>query len=195
MRRGELLGLRWRDVDWDRRVLCVRQTIGQLRGAPDIKAPKTKSSLRDIPVQAEVFDALRAHKRQQNARRLAVGAAWLDQDLVFTSSGGTPIQPDNLKRDYNRLVKRAGVPRIRIHDLRHTHVTLAIQQGANIKAVSQRVGHRDVSITLSIYAHVMPSSIPTWPTRSVPCCFEHQQSHMKGLCRAACYMPVTFHSA
>lgn len=157
MRRGEVLGLRWRDVDWDRRVLCVRQSIGRLHGAPDIKAPKTKSSRRDIPVQQEVLDGLHEHKWHQNERRLAAGEAWHNHDLVFTSTSGTPIHPDNLKRDYNRLVKRAGVPRIRIHDLRHTHVTLAIQHGANIKAVSQRVGHKDVAITLSIYAHVLPA--------------------------------------
>jgi integrase len=157
MRRGELLGLRWRDVDFERGVLRVRQTIGVLHGAPDVKRPKTRSSIRDIPVQVEVLEMLREHKRAQDEQRRTLGAAWQDHDLVFAAANGNPIHPDNLKRDYNRLVKAAGVPRIRIHDLRHSHVTLAIEAGANIKAVSQRVGHSNVSITLGTYAHVLPS--------------------------------------
>ncbi len=157
MRRGELLGLRWRDVDFERGTLSVRQTVGLLRGVSEFKKPKTKSSVRDIPVQPEVLDALRAHKIAQNEQRLAKGSLWHDYGLVFTSEVGTPIHGDNLRRDYDRLVTRAGVPRIRIHDLRHSHVTLAIAAGANIKAVSQRVGHSNVHITLGTYAHVMPS--------------------------------------
>ncbi len=157
MRRGELLGLRWQDVDWERGVLRVWQTIGVLRGIIEVRAPKTKSSRREIPVPAEVIAALREHKQRQNEQRLALGANWQNHDLVFTVAHGGPIHPDNLKVDFDRLVKLAGVRRIRIHDLRHSHVTLAIQQGANIKAVSQRVGHSNVSITLGTYAHVLPS--------------------------------------
>ena len=86
--------------------------------------------------------------------RSALGAAWRDHDLVFAAANGNPINPDNLRRDYNRLVKRAGVPRIRIHDQRHTHVTLALQAGAPMGAVSKRVGHSRTSVTMDLYAHV-----------------------------------------
>ncbi len=156
MRRGEVLGLRWQGVDWERGVLSIRQTVGVLGGKTEIKPPKTKSSRRDVLVEPEVITALREHKATQNARRLTLGALWQNHDLIFPSFSGTPINPNNLDRDYDRWVKKAGLPRIRIHDLRHSHVTLAIKEGANIKAVSQRVGHANVGITLGTYAHVSP---------------------------------------
>ena len=156
MRRGELLGLRWQDVDFERGILSVRQTVGALRGKPDVKPPKTRSSIRDVPVPAEVMAALREHRRRQNEQRLALGTVWEDYDLVFAAANGRPIYPDNLKRDFERLVHLAGVPRIRIHDQRHTHVTLAIAAGADIGAVSQRIGHSRTSITMDVYHHVLP---------------------------------------
>jgi integrase len=156
MRRGELLGLRWQDVDWERGTVSVRQTVTVLGGASHIGPPKTKSARRTITVQIEVLDALKEHRRAQNERRLAVGPVWQDYDLVFSTGIGTPINPGNLDRDFYRLVARAGVPRIRIHDLRHTNVTLSLRETGDIKAVSQRVGHANVSITLGTYAHVLP---------------------------------------
>jgi integrase len=156
MRRGELLGLRWQDVDFERDILSVRQTVGALRGKPDVKPPKTRSSIRDVPVPSEVMAALREHRRRQNEQRLALGPVWEDNDLVFAAANGRPIYPDNLKRDFERLVHLAGVPRIRIHDQRHTHVTLAIAAGADIGAVSQRIGHSRTSITMDVYHHVLP---------------------------------------
>jgi len=83
-------------------------------------------------------------------------AAWQDFDLVFASAVGTPIHPDNVTRDYNKLVKLAGVPRIRVHDQRHTHITLSIQAGAPMGAVSKRSGHAKISTTMDLYAHVTP---------------------------------------
>ncbi len=156
LRRGELLGLRWRDVDVERRVLRVRQTVGSLRGHPEFKPPKTRSSRRDVPVPEPVIAALRDHKRAQNERRSTMGVAWQDHDLVFAAANGNPVNPDNVGRDFQRLVQLAGVPLIRIHDLRHTHVTLALQAGANTKAVSEAIGHSEIGITLGTYAHVMP---------------------------------------
>ena len=156
MRRGEALGLRWQDVDVEQRVVHVRQTVTVVRGAPHVGPPKSKSSRRAVPVPAQVMAALREHRARQNAQRLSLGALWQDNDLVFATAVGTPINPNNLTRDYDRWVKRAGVPRIRIHDQRHTHVTLALAAGANIKAVSQRVGHAKTSITMDLYAHVLP---------------------------------------
>jgi integrase len=154
MRRGELLGLRWQDVDFERGVLHVRQCVRPLNGAPTITPPKSKSARREVPVPAAVMEALREHKIAQNVHRLKIGPLWKEHDLVFPTGLGTPINPNNLPRDFTRLVVLAGVPRVRIHDLRHTHVTLALQRGANVKAVSQRVGHARTSITMDVYAHV-----------------------------------------
>lgn len=156
MRRGELLGLRWQDIDMERRVLYIRQTVGSLHGRPEFKPPKTRSSRRMVPLQDAVIAALKEHRRRQNERRLELGEVWQDHDLVFAAANGGPINPDNVGRDFQRLVKLAGVPMIRIHDQRHTHVTLALQAGANIKAVSEAIGHADVAITLRTYTHVMP---------------------------------------
>ena len=156
MRRGELLGLRWQDVDLAHSVVHVRQTVGLLHGRTEIKPPKSASSPRAIPIQPEIVAALREHRARQDERRGLVGGVWEDHDLVFAAANGKPINPDNLRRDYDRLVKQAGVPRIRIHDQRHTHVTLALASGANIKAISRRIGHANTSLTLDVYAHVLP---------------------------------------
>lgn len=156
LRRGELLGLRWRDIDFERHVLHVRQTVGPLRGRPEFKPPKTRSSRREVSVPEAVIAVLKDHRRGQNERRLALGEVWQDHDLVFAAANGNPINPDNVGRDFRRLAQRANVPLIRIHDLRHTHVTLALQAGVNTKALSEAIGHSDISITLGTYAHVMP---------------------------------------
>ena len=156
MRRGEVLGLRWQDVDIAQGALYVRQTVGVARGRIEFKPPKTRSSTRTVHVGAEVIAALQEHRRRQNERRLRLGEAWQDHNLVFTVANGNPIHPDNLQHDYRRLVRLAGVPYIRIHDLRHTFVTLAYQSGASIKAISEMIGHANIGITLDIYMHVLP---------------------------------------
>jgi integrase len=132
-------------------VLHVRQTVIALRGHAAFSQPKTPRSRRSAALLDPVTLALREHKRRQNAQRLALGATWQDHDLVFCTGLGTPINPDNLKRDYDRLVALAGVPRIRIHDVRHTFTTHALASGANVKAVSEAIG-----TTLRTYAHVLP---------------------------------------
>jgi integrase len=157
MRRGEALGLRWADVDVAHETLRVEQTVGLDRGRAVIKPrPKTAASRRTIAVDPSILVALDEHRERQQAQRLRADDAWRDLDLVFASARGTPINPNNLVREYLRLVASAGVPRIRIHDLRHTHVTLAIQAGAPIGAVSRRVGHARTSTTMDVYAHVLP---------------------------------------
>jgi integrase len=157
LRKGELAGLRWVDVNMEKGTLSVRQNVGTLRGAVEIKPPKTAAGKRDVHVPAAVLEALKAHKARQNKHRLSLGEAWQDHGLTFPSAIGTPIHPDNLDIDFNRLISRAGVPRIRIHDVRHSYATLAIDLGAPIKAVSEALGHADVATTLRTYTHVLPS--------------------------------------
>jgi integrase len=154
MRRGEALGLRWEDVDFEQGTLRVAQSVVPYKGVGHIQQPKTASARRTMHVAPAVLAALHEHRMRQNERRLALGDAWHDHDLVFAATNGRPLNPNNLSRDYARLVRLAGVPRIRIHDLRHTHVTLALQAGAPPGPVSQRVGHSRTSVTMDLYAHV-----------------------------------------
>ncbi len=156
LRKGELLGLRWQDVDFEAGVLHVRQAIGSRHGEVVVKQPKTAKSRRDVDLPTELIPVLLAHKARQNERRLALGARWQDHDLVFPSNIGTPTNPDNTDQDFNRLVQLAEVKRIRIHDTRHSYATLAILSGIPVHVVSQSMGHADVSTTLRTYAHVMP---------------------------------------
>lgn len=145
-------------MDWDRGVLRIWQTVttGGISGRLEIKLPKG-GKRRETNVPAEVLTALRDHRIRQNERRLALGADWNDMDLVFAGKTGTPLHPDNVDRDFNRLIAKAGVKPIRIHDQRHTFATLAIAAGKSPKAVAESLGHADVATTLRTYAHVTPS--------------------------------------
>ncbi len=156
MRPGEVLGLRWKDVDFEHGTLSVCQTVGVVRGQARTKPmPKNDASRRTIAVDSTVIEALREHRLKQEERK-RTARTWTENVLVFPSAVGTPINPNNLARGYLQLVQKAGVPRIRIHDTRHTHVTLAVLAGAQLGAVSKRVGHARTSSTADLYAHVLP---------------------------------------
>lgn len=160
MRKGELLGLRWGDVDFERGVLHIRQAVGTLPRQLEFKRPKSRASRREVHLAPDMIDALHRHHDHQIAYRQGLQAKeidWSDHDLVFPNETGGPFHPDNLDRDYDRLVASAGVKRIRIHDLRHTYATLAIQAGIPIKVVSESLGHADIATTLRTYAHVQPT--------------------------------------
>jgi integrase len=154
MRRGELLGLRWCDIDGERRIIHVRQAAIAVGGEMLIGPTKGDRSRAIHGLPPSILAALREHKARQNAQRLQVGSLWQDHDLVFCSAVGTPIYGQNLAREYDRLVKLAGVPRIRIHDQRHTNATLLLADGWDPKLVGERLGHRDVTTTLRTYYHV-----------------------------------------
>ena len=134
----------------------VAGTVGMVCGRAEIKPmPKNDSSRRTIAMDPSIIEALGEHRQQQQARKEAA-RAWQEHELVFPSAVGTPINPINLARGYLKLVEEAGVPRIRIHDTRHTHVTLAVLAGAQLGAVSRRVGHARTSTTADLYAYVLP---------------------------------------
>jgi integrase len=159
MRQGELLGLRWSDVDLDRGVVQVQATLqwGK-QGSYTLAAPKTRQSRRQITLTTVAHEALRAHRVRQAEERLATGIARGEDDLIFTSRGGTALDGRNLARtDFARLLKRAELPAIRFHDLRHTAATLLLGQGVNPKIVSEMLGHSKIGITLDIYSHVLPA--------------------------------------
>jgi integrase len=159
LRQGELLGLRWRDVDLDQRTVRV---VGSLQNIPGqgltIVEPKTVRSRRQVVISETAADALRRHRVAQAEERLALGEAWEDHDLVFANALGKPINPSNLLiRSYRKLLERAGLPKLRFHDLRHTAATLLLGAGIHPKVVSEMLGHSNIAITLDLYSHVTPT--------------------------------------
>jgi integrase len=160
MRRGEGLGLRWTDVNWDRGTVHIVQTVApdkRNRGTAVIQ-PRTKTSAgaRSVKLTAETLMMLTEHKDRQRFQRQAAGERWQDHDLIVCTATGTPVNPNNVTRSYNRLVILSGVPRIRVHDLRHTAATMLLRAGVPPKIVSERLGHATVAITLDTYSHVLP---------------------------------------
>lgn len=154
MRQGELLGLRWQDVDFDAGALHIR---GSMQATPDglrIMEPKTPGSRRQVALSKQPIDALRRHRVAQAVQRLRIGAAWEDKDLVFATEAGRPITASGLRRSYEPLLKGAGLPRMRFHDLRHTSATLLLGRGVHPKVVSEMLGHTRISTTLDLYSHV-----------------------------------------
>ncbi|MED0680652.1 tyrosine-type recombinase/integrase [Aneurinibacillus thermoaerophilus] len=156
MRKGEILGLRWKDIDLERGTLSVRQTFTRAEKGHDFQEPKSSSGLRSIALPPGTIEALRAHKIQQSKEKLKAGSLYQDVGMVVATSIGTPVLSRNLDRTWFRLMKKAGVPRIRFHDLRHTHATLMLKQGVHPKIVSERLGHSNIGITLDTYSHVLP---------------------------------------
>ena len=157
MRQGELLGLRWQDVDMAAGTVHVRHSLTwPSKEAPRLEEPKTRGSRRQIPLDAATVDMLRAHRKRQLQERLAVGPAWEDHDLVFASRRGRFLRRETGRDIMRGLCRKADVPLIRFHDLRHTHATLLLRAGVSPKVVAERLGHTSVKITLDVYSHVLP---------------------------------------
>ena len=157
MRRGELLGLRWADVDLDAAALNVQQSAQRITGQGMIfRQPKTRLSRRAIALSPAAVALLRQHRRRQAETRLLAGPAYADRGLVFTSGLGAPVEPGNLLRAWGTIIAAADVGHVRFHDLRHAHATLLLRQGVHPKIVSERLGHASIAITLDTYSHVVP---------------------------------------
>ena len=159
MREGELLGLRWQDLDLDRAVLRVRLNVAETATRYVLAEVKTAYSRRSIGLIPAAVEALRQHQERQQAQRQRLGDAYdASLDLVFPNRTGGVMIPDNLaKRSFKQHLEAAGLPRsIRLHDFRHTAATLLLGAGVNVKVVSEMLGHADVGITLRVYAHVLP---------------------------------------
>lgn len=155
-RRGEVLGLRWRDLDLDAGRASITQTVLAVRNVVSFSTPKTLRGRRAIALDGVTVTALRAHRVRQNAERLRAGSLWQANDLVFSREDGTPVHPDRFSDVFDKHVRNAELPRIRLHDLRHGHASLALQAGVHPKIVSERLGHSNISITLNTYSHVLP---------------------------------------
>jgi integrase len=133
--------------------LQVRQTIITVGGAVQVSTPKTSTSRRVVDLSSRTVEALELQRRRQEEERTVAGAAWTESDLVFTTALGTPLHPRNVLRDFQGALEKAGITKIRIHDLRHTAATLLLQEGVNPKVVQELLGHSRVAITLDIYSH------------------------------------------
>lgn len=157
MRRGEVAGLTWGDVDLDRQTLLVKHGLGVAGKRLYHKLTKTNRP-RTISIDARTVAALRTQRRLQAEQQLAWPDEWADQwGLVFTRPDGRPLNPQQLTDDFRKLVAASDLRRIRLHDLRHTHATLLLQAGVPVKVVADRLGHADVAMTLNTYAHVLPA--------------------------------------
>lgn len=156
MRQSEILGLRFKDVDFELGVLRVRQTLSH-DGKEIIQDTKTKSSARTITLIQRTLDDLKKQQKKIKKQKLAAGSEYKDNDLVICTKSGKPLNPRNLLRNFYKLIKKADVPRIRFHDLRHTVATLMLAQNINPKVVKEILGHSDIRVTLDTYSHVLPS--------------------------------------
>jgi len=157
MRQGELLGLKWLDLDWEQGFLQVKRQLSRKKGGGfELTAPKTRSGVRRIDLGENTLQVLRKHRQQQFIKMQMVGEKWQDNDLVFPSEIGTVINRANLLKMFKSLLKEAGLPSIRFHDLRHTGASLLLNNGIPVMIVSRRLGHARPSITLDIYGHLIP---------------------------------------
>jgi integrase len=158
MRVGELLGLRWMDIDWERGQLQVLRQLQRIpRQGLIFSEPKTASSRRCIALGREMLVKLRVHAVFQQQEKCFAGENWRENNLVFPTRIGTPMDPHRLMDSYKHLLKQAGLPDCRLHDLRHTAATLMLGWGIHPKVVQERLGHARISHTLGTYSHVLPS--------------------------------------
>jgi integrase len=157
LRRGELLALRWRNLDVSSGKLSVVATAYKLgTGEYRIKEPKTLHSRRTVILPASLVELLKAYRFDQELLRIQLGIGLGADDFVFSRPNGSPINPNAMTLAFQRILKRAGLNGVRIHDLRHTHATLMLKAGVHPKVVSERLGHANIGITLDIYSHVLP---------------------------------------
>jgi integrase len=157
LRRGEILGLRWQDVNFNENTIKIEQSLIFVNGKRTLKhGVKTESSERKFTVSSEIIDALREREGAQILERANAGEQWQETGLIFTTTTGTGIYESTLRRIHTKLIAQADVPNLTLHPLRRTFTSLAILSGADIKEVSRRLGHSSVEITLDIYQQLYP---------------------------------------
>lgn len=156
LRQGELLGLRWTDLDLDNGVAAVRNTLQRVTG--ELTEPKTPHARRIVPLPAVVVASLREHRKRQLEERIAAGKRWKDRDLAFATSIGTALDPRNVTRNYHAALVTAGLPRLPFHHLRHAFATFQLEGGEELANVSKLLGHADLSTTADLYAHLTPTT-------------------------------------
>ena len=155
LRRGELCGLRWQDVDIDRSQLTIEQQLVQSGRELIFGLPKTRKGIRVVSIDPETVAALKRHRAAQAEQRLLMGPAYNTHDLVFCREDGSPLRPDAVSRRFIALTEAVGLPRIVLHGLRHSHATAALAAGVEVTVVSARLGHSRSSFTADTYMRVL----------------------------------------
>lgn len=158
LRLGEALGLTWDDIDFGTGRLSVRRALQRQRGEGLVFVePKTSKSRRAVYLPEGTVTALREHRRHQLEERLQVGPAWRELNLVFSQCDGRPLEPSSVSQQFRRVLERGELPRIRVHDLRHTCATLLLAKGVHPKIVQELLGHSTIALTMDTYSHVTPA--------------------------------------
>jgi len=157
MRRGELAGLKWANVNLANQQLQVVNTLQRITGQGLLNGqPKTERSRRSIALSPDTVALLHEIRGRQITDQIEVSDAWTDSGYVFTDASGMPVDPNLATRAFKKVLATAGLPKLTIHGLRHTHATILLEQGVNPKVVSERLGHASVATTMDIYSHVLP---------------------------------------
>lgn len=173
VRRGEAAGLRWADVDLPAGRVAIRRQLSQRGRLLEEGEPKTRRGTRSVALDPKTVGVLTTLRLRQAQDRLAWGAAYKASDLVFARENGSSVGPDHISGHFNLLVRKTGLKRIRLHDLRHTHATLMLSQGVPAKAVSERLGHSSIALTLDTYSHVLPALAEEAAVRAAEAVFGH----------------------
>jgi integrase len=164
VRMGEVLGLAWKHLSLPMGTASIVRTVYWLYGSKArgeqtrllFNEPKSQKSRRQVPLLPEVIEGLVALRKQREENRNVLGDRYRDHDLVFCQANGTPLHPSDVRKDFNRVLRKAGLPRIRFHDMRHTAATLWLRRGVHPKVVQELLGHSTAAFTLQVYSHVLP---------------------------------------
>ena len=155
MRRGELVGLQWRDIDFENGIISIRREVVFVPGTGYIiSQPKSAKSRRAIDITTPVIEVLQRHRAAQAEHRLRLGGAFKNEGWVFCKDDGNHLSPTTLTRAFAEIRNELGLPPVRLHDLRHTHASLLLQAGVHLKVVQERLGHSTIAVTADTYSHV-----------------------------------------
>jgi integrase len=157
LRRSELLALKWKDLDLDLACMYVAHSLHRLDdGSIIIKEPKTARSRRPVDLPPSLAVVLRQYKVKREAEQVIVGKALTEDDFVYSHVDGTPLNPNTVSHTFSKIATRAGLPHLRLHDLRHIHATMLLKAGTHPRIVQERLGHSSIATTLDIYSHTVP---------------------------------------